>query len=690
MRKQNPTEAVSDDDLQEWIQELVVGASHMETPEQAAKDALSIFTVYWVASQTGDKEEMQQAETALSEGDLYYKVRVECMRRLKRMRAVVPNAWKLFMSLLQQRCLPATLRSKVEQAVRFWSRKSVVVRPKQRGRVWEVEAEAKAYISALEEIRRQITTAKEAYATPTQCATSEQAKDLRMEVGPFTLVNSGGFSKAFMQGSADSLGQAVVLLEKNGLGFVCYGEAHMTNRVARSSVAAQYIAATDTFLVRGFKKGTHETVAYMIHELGHRLIDKFMSKETKNKLFAMYREANTASYTRRYSSEDVEKYLPQIGDTYVQGRKVLEVTKVMPTRIYLKLQGYVESPSFHIAPEAWAENARMKAGVIPDFGFVNKYSRTNEEENFCEMLRFYCMGKLPPTQAALIEPVLQQAIKDAKALPSRNPAKTLDEQVDIWLASGYLRVDPLKYRTLFAKHASEIGQPEPVGEMLGCGGFGCVWPTTQSGVAMKATKDESEPVIVQMLMRDKKAPAGFARYTHMSSVDGFTLLWREEVDPYQGKDFLALYEYQLYSQTAHEIFEWAESKDEWAELVSQLGDRMADWDAKPGKSNVIIVPVLVDGKLVDLENWEPSDDLAETMGMRFILAWQAARHVATQLRKNKELKGIADAILWAMSKGIMLCDVTSVNLGYVKRGTKKQLVIYDPGHTVNVPPTERA
>jgi hypothetical protein len=44
---------------------------------------------------------------------------------------------------------------------------------------------------------------------------------------------------------------------------------------------------------------------------------------------------------------------------------------------------------------------------IPDYkGFVTKYAGTSSDENFCEMVSFLAIGKLPQSQVELLKPIL--------------------------------------------------------------------------------------------------------------------------------------------------------------------------------------------------------------------------------------------------------------------------------------------
>ena len=90
-------------------------------------------------------------------------------------------------------------------------------------------------------------------------------------------------------------------------------------------------------------------------------------------------------------------------------------------------------------------------------------------------------------------------------------------------------------------------------------------------------------------------------------------------------------------------------------------------------------------KLVDLSSWEPSDDYEEQMSMRFVMAWRASVLAAEGMLRDPVLRPLAEALLWSIRTGVMLCDVSYANLGWVARNGERALVIYDPGFTVHVP-----
>ena len=402
--KSNPTEHVSDEQIQQWIDSFASRIPDFAKLERTARDARIFVEMYKAAEAGGLEPEMKAAHEQLSA--MAHDVRVQMPVQLMMLTRMFPHAWEMFMALVQQRKLPTALRRKVEAAVRSWDiRKHPSGRPTRKDWLGGYEGDVNAYLGRVEMIRDQLLTAREAFASSSITGAGGEASDVHMEAGPFTIVNSGGFSEQFMRSAADAIGQASVILERKGLGFVCYGEAHVVKQVARQAVLARYVGDTDTFLIRGFTRGSHEYVGTIIHELGHRLIEKFMTDAAKRLMVSLYRHQKTERYIRK-----LDLVMPHVGDTIQEHGKVYEVTGHKGVSILMRRKG-TEKPVYRVSVESWVSAKADEAGEIPPKGFVNRYASKSPDENFCEMLRYYCMGKLPESQAALIEPVIEESRK---------------------------------------------------------------------------------------------------------------------------------------------------------------------------------------------------------------------------------------------------------------------------------------
>ena len=182
----------------------------------------------------------------------------------------------------------------------------------------------------------------------------------------------------------------------------------------------------------------------------------------------------------------------------------------------------------------------------------------------------------------------------------------VEEEQDAGLVNA-LMDNKERFRSEFAAHAQEEGLPEPVGKELGCGGFGCVWKTTRDGWVMTATTDRTETRVATLLV-NPNPPKAFVRYFRVRHYAGYDLLWREEVEPYVGDNLPTLDDYQIYAKAAHEMYDWAEYKDEWYELIDMLNEQMSDWSASLTTNAPGVVPVRVGKMVIDLSTWEPSED----------------------------------------------------------------------------------
>lgn len=280
-----------------------------------------------------------------------------------------------------------------------------------------------------------------------------------------------------------------------------------------------------------------------------------------------------------------------------------------------------------------------------------------------------------------------------KPNPSSDDGDAAEEQVnppDIYSfhSSASLERDKGRYRELFARYSRDRKLPEPV-TFLGCGGFGCVWRTTSPGIVLKATTDEGEIHVSRMLAAEENPPAGFVRYLARGDLGDYELLWREEIAPIEEKEWDTLLLYEKLAKVARRAWDWAEYQDEFAALIGVLWKQTSGWDVKLKPKSRKIAPVVLNGKLIDISNWSGSEDEEEAQALSFIVAVRAATLAAKRI-KDPDLRLVAEAIRWALSRGIMLCDVSWSNLGIVDRVGHDQLVIFDPGYTVNVPTTEVA
>lgn len=232
---------------------------------------------------------------------------------------------RLGLAILQQLKLPPNLRKAVEVSVRWWGKK--VTLPK--GDAPRVEM----YLEHLEVFRKYERLYEDALRLG--APHSEEGEGAtRTPVGPFTVVNGGGFGDDVMAQCAEVVAEVARRMTTIGLGKVCYGDLLITGKLMnKKNVMAFYSPASDEMFIRPVQ-ATDDAVRFICHEITHRLVSKML-----------------------------------------HGRR----------------------------PEIEALYETVQASGR----FVTPYARTGgPEENFCEMVSFWAMGRLPQDQIALLERVI--------------------------------------------------------------------------------------------------------------------------------------------------------------------------------------------------------------------------------------------------------------------------------------------
>jgi hypothetical protein len=321
---------------------------------------------------------------------------------------IVEPGHKLFLAILQTYALPPALRKKVEIASRTYLKKTQS-RPKVKGRSSGLE-----YIAFYEKflllINAHLTVAKEAVVKGKAHA-EEGAGATKIKAGPFTLVNTGGFSEKQMGDVADVMHKVASLAQSSGLGAVCYGEVQVTNTISRANVLAFYLIANDEMFVRANVKATTDTVQTVLHELGHRYEKKFLTNSHGTPA-TLYRTLEGQEHERTWGPKKKVK-MAEPGDTLEAKGKTYVVTRTVPgpgLKGYKVLLTIKDKPgsSATVPLDTFWEMKGEKARDIdadPEYiGFVSDYAkRGGPTENFAEMFSYYCMGRLPTLQSVPFE-----------------------------------------------------------------------------------------------------------------------------------------------------------------------------------------------------------------------------------------------------------------------------------------------
>lgn len=308
----------------------------------------------------------------------------------------------LFWAILQQLSLPPPLLKKVQAATKYWS-KSDLKFPKAKEKWMPRNGEkVLAYKKLLNEFHSQIDTAELALAKGK--AHSEEGSTTKRPAGPFTVINTGGFSDEIVEKAIKSVEVSAKMMQGIGLSKVCYGDVLISNTLtSRTSVAAFYVINSDEMFVRANVSPDHDTVRFICHELAHRWEHKFGSGK-RNAIVQLYATLNTkAMFETDY------KDFPSIGKTFQYEGRELVVKDVDFRRKTVKFHDQNDPPNMlSIAPiKYW--KAKIEGVPLPakDIEFVTEYAKKGgPSENFAEMVSFYAVGKLGPKMVEMLLPIL--------------------------------------------------------------------------------------------------------------------------------------------------------------------------------------------------------------------------------------------------------------------------------------------
>lgn len=184
------------------------------------------------------------------------------------------------LGLLQQFALPAGVRKSIEVSSAWWN-KGVRLPRAGRGGTYE-EGEAlgvELYLDHLETFRKYEKVFEKAIQLG-KAHSGEGEGATKVVAGPFTVVNTGGFSSEVVARSAKVAVVVAQRMEGIGLGKVCYGDLHLSGKLMGKNVAAFYSPGHDEMFIRPNIPG--DAVRYICHELTHRLVNKHLrSKQSE-------------------------------------------------------------------------------------------------------------------------------------------------------------------------------------------------------------------------------------------------------------------------------------------------------------------------------------------------------------------------------------------------------------------------
>jgi hypothetical protein len=333
-------------------------------------------------------------------------------------RKVAEPGHRLFLSILQSYTLPPALRKKVEIASRVYL-KEANPRYKNKSGAAAILERLQVYERYRDLLRTHLLIAKEAIAKG-KAHVEEGAGSTKRKVGPFTLVNTGGFKEKVMDEVADVIQKVIAYAQSSGLGSVCYGEVQVTNTLSKANVLAFYLLANDELFIRANVKSSSDAVRTVLHELGHRYEHKFLN--SSREVQRLYSVLSGQEIRRKYDREKTKGKLPDRGETLVSKGKTYVVTQTVPDykagyKIYLERQDDPQSTG-SITLDGWlAMKGETSRDVDTDpnyIGFVTDYAkRGGPSENFAEMFAYYCVGRLPVLQSAPFEELVFGKMKTA-------------------------------------------------------------------------------------------------------------------------------------------------------------------------------------------------------------------------------------------------------------------------------------
>ncbi len=311
------------------------------------------------------------------------------------------SGYALFFSLLQQYDLPPKIRKGVEAAAKYYSKSRINVNPKP----WEVLDLFEKYMSLY---REQFELATMALTQSKHRVEGEEGSSAKLiKAGPFTIVNTGGFDEKVVQTVSEVVEKAASLLQRKGLGKVCYGDILITNTLLKSTVLAFYMSDKDELFVRANLRKGHDVVRLVIHELGHRLHHKFLKSKDRD-LQMLYYNLGRSEQDRVQDLINNPESHPKPGETMQSKGKTYEVVRTVYDKVHLVRQDDPKQIAA-ISLLSWIQiKSGLKTGLdlTPDSAFITGYAKTSYKENFAEMVAFYCLDQLPEAQVKMLEALL--------------------------------------------------------------------------------------------------------------------------------------------------------------------------------------------------------------------------------------------------------------------------------------------
>ena len=224
-----------------------------------------------------------------------------------------------------------------------------------------------------------------------------------MKAGSFILVNTGGFNEKTMEVVQGLIEKADRLLHAKRLGKICYGEVNVTGTIRKASTLAYYALDSDELFVRSNLKGkSGPALQTILHELAHRLQYKFLGGAGNKGIRELYILLSSEARQKLQAIKDDKDKWPKEGDVIEINREKVKVISVSLNRQY-NFDIHVEDVHgrrLRIPLDSYLTVTHKTSS------FITPYAATNPDENFAEMVSFYCLNELPPDQVKMLEDIL--------------------------------------------------------------------------------------------------------------------------------------------------------------------------------------------------------------------------------------------------------------------------------------------
>lgn len=256
------------------------------------------------------------------------------------------------------------------------------------------------------------------------------------------------------------------------------------------------------------------------------------------------------------------------------------------------------------------------------------------------------------------------------------------------------------------KHAFDEALPE-----LGCGAYGCVFPTHEPGVVLKLTTDMDEAFFAANAMTFGEWPLGIVAYQRAIELppgpvrgDHTYALWRDEAfEPgFIGRATQPLTRGEITTLRLTETFRTACSQTSW--LLGEFKD--AAQNAYQAYTRIRTDPTMqdpwfeaADMDAVYADGWREwavevcdedhrkaiYEELEALRGVKLLRASLAVcLELADKLRHANEVSmPLGEALDFYLGAGLLLCDVHTGNVGRTADG---ESIIFDPGQAVPLRP----